>query len=90
MIVPTRSKGMPQRTLRVRLWKGRGASRAAFPRRAWERSIPSPQGFDSAATLRHSARPLTRPSVHIRRPTPGGLILSGGVFSPAVFFEVVK
>ncbi|PYC00263.1 hypothetical protein DMX04_16210 [Pseudomonas koreensis] len=29
---------MHQRTLRVRLWKGRGASRAAFPRGAWERS----------------------------------------------------
>src|SRR5688572_18385430 len=29
--------GMPQRTLRVRLL-GRRASRAAFPRRAWERS----------------------------------------------------
>ncbi|TEA60448.1 hypothetical protein EIY71_18370, partial [Pseudomonas sp. CH235] len=37
-IVPTLCVGMPQRTLRVRLWKGRGASRAAFPRRAWERS----------------------------------------------------
>ncbi|KAA0988049.1 hypothetical protein FQ192_18995 [Pseudomonas sp. ANT_J12] len=38
MIVPTLCVGMPQRTLCVRLWKGRGASRAAFPRRAWERS----------------------------------------------------
>jgi len=37
MIVPTLCVGMPQRTLRVRLWKGRGASQAAFPG-AWERS----------------------------------------------------
>ncbi len=37
-IVPTLRVGMPPWTLRVRRWKGRGASRAAFPRRAWERS----------------------------------------------------
>jgi len=29
--------GMPQRMLCVRLWKGRGASRAVFPRRTWDR-----------------------------------------------------
>jgi hypothetical protein len=38
LIVPTLRVGMPQRTLRVRLLKGRGTSRAALPRRAWERS----------------------------------------------------
>jgi hypothetical protein len=38
MIVPTLCVGTPQRTLRVQLRKGRGASRDAFPRRAWGRS----------------------------------------------------
>ena len=32
MIVPTLCVGMPQRTLGVRLWMGRRASRDAFPR----------------------------------------------------------
>jgi len=38
-IVPTLCVGMPPRTLCVRLLMGRGASRAAFPRGAWERSV---------------------------------------------------
>jgi hypothetical protein len=50
----------------------------------------SPARFDTAATLRHSARPSNKtlfanPPVNLC-----GLILSGGVFSTAVFFEVVK
>src|SRR5687767_7821675 len=38
MIVPTLCVGMPQGTLRVPALGGRRASRAAFPRGAWERS----------------------------------------------------
>ncbi|KAB0503469.1 hypothetical protein F7R14_17070 [Pseudomonas lini] len=60
MIVPTRSKGMPPRTLRVRLWKGRGASRAAFPRRAWERSVARFQPFSVHAAPYHRCTPLRR------------------------------
>ncbi|MCY1449240.1 hypothetical protein D9M71_659660 [compost metagenome] len=37
-LVPTLCVGMHPVTLCVTLAKGRGASRAAFPRRAWERS----------------------------------------------------
>ncbi len=43
-LVPTLCVGMPSRTLcvlqeRSRTLAGRGASRQAFPRRAWEREI---------------------------------------------------
>ncbi|PYB92216.1 hypothetical protein DMX03_01745 [Pseudomonas koreensis] len=39
LIVPTRSKGMPQPDAPRPLCRGRRASRAASPRRAWGRSF---------------------------------------------------
>ncbi|QFG31257.1 hypothetical protein F6476_19740 [Pseudomonas umsongensis] len=59
LIVPTLCVGMPQRTLRVRLLKGRGASRAAFPRRAWERSdLKALRADDSSPPSASSAAPV--------------------------------
>src|SRR5687767_6950092 len=93
MIVPTLRVGMPPRTLRVRLWKGRGASRAAFPRRAWERSVARFQPFlrplapffvGYAETNGHSASARYRPlwdsnkvKRSARRKNSGGVADSG-------------
>ena len=42
MLVPTLCVGTPQRTLRVRLWKGRGALGAACPRQSAGTRLKSP------------------------------------------------
>jgi len=76
LIVPTLCVGMPQGTLRVPAAlptssltpMGRGASRAAFPRGAWERSRESQPMVirlalpPAAAVLTLNARSITRRS----------------------------
>jgi hypothetical protein len=54
------------------------------------RQLLQGRGFDKGSSLRHSARPSNKtlfanPPIKI-----GGLILSGGRFSTAVFFEEMK
>jgi hypothetical protein len=67
-----------------------GCDLLILPLKTTSKELLQGRGFDKGSSLRHSARPSNKtlfanPPIKI-----GGLILSGGRFSTAVFFEEMK